>query len=138
MEKKLHFFSEIQEKVLTEQERKELCTIREKYFNHLKISEKNDKILEDLALLYPPTEEQKKLLTQINDLKKCLNSFRPFDTFQMQNLEEYYETLYTYESNRIEGNSLTLNETHFVINEGLTIGGKPLKDHLGFVYKLNT
>ena len=48
----------------------------------------------------------------------------------MQNLEEYYETLYTYESNRIEGNSLTLDETHFVINEGLTIGGKPLKDHL--------
>lgn len=35
-----------------------------------------------------------------------------------------------YESNRIEGNTLTLRETDLVINEGLTIGGKPLKDHL--------
>jgi Fic family protein len=36
----------------------------------------------------------------------------------------------TYNSNAIEGNSLTLKETFLVINEGLTIRGKPLKDHL--------
>jgi Fic family protein len=36
----------------------------------------------------------------------------------------------TYNSNAIEGNSLTLKETYLVINEGLTIKGKPLKDHL--------
>ena len=36
----------------------------------------------------------------------------------------------TYNSNAIEGNSLTLKETFFVINEGITIKGKPLKDHL--------
>jgi len=36
----------------------------------------------------------------------------------------------TYNSNAIEGNSLTLKETYLVINEGITIKGKPLKDHL--------
>lgn len=120
------------ERVLTEPERRELYAIREKYFNYLKIHTQNNEnpTLEHLDQLYPLTDDLEKLLKQIDDLKKCLDSFRPFDTFQLENLEEYYETLYTYESNRIEGNSLTLNETHLVINEGLTIGGKPLKDHL--------
>lgn len=36
----------------------------------------------------------------------------------------------TYNSNAIEGNSLTLKETFLVINEGITVKGKPLKDHL--------
>ena len=36
----------------------------------------------------------------------------------------------TYNSNAIEGNSLTLRETFLVLNEGITIKGKPLKDHL--------
>src|SRR3989338_5718915 len=36
----------------------------------------------------------------------------------------------TYNSNAIEGNSLTLKETYLVISEGITIKGKPLKDHL--------
>ena len=119
-----------QKKILTEEERNHLYSLREKYFNYLKMSTNNDKTLEDLQKLYPSVDSQEALLEQIDDLKKCLDSFRPFDKFQLKNLEEYYETLYTYESNRIEGNSLTLNETHLVINEGLTIGGKPLKDHL--------
>ena len=115
---------------MTQEERKDLYSIREKYFNHLKISANNNKILDDLKKLYPPVNSQAELLEQVNDLKKCLDSFRPFDKFQVKSLEEYYETLYTYDSNRIEGNRLTLDETNLVINKGLTIGGKPLKDHL--------
>lgn len=41
-----------------------------------------------------------------------------------------FELEYTYESNRIEGNTLTLQETVLVVEKGLTIGGKPLADHL--------
>lgn len=41
-----------------------------------------------------------------------------------------FELEYTYESNRIEGNTLTLQETALVVEKGLTIGGKPLADHL--------
>ncbi len=37
--------------------------------------------------------------------------------------------LWTHTSTAIEGNTLTLGETAFVLREGLTIGGKPLKDH---------
>lgn len=48
----------------------------------------------------------------------------------MSKLREQFELEMTYNSNAIEGNSLTLRETHLVISEGLTIKGKPLKDHL--------
>ena len=37
---------------------------------------------------------------------------------------------YTYESNRIEGNTLTLQETALVVNEGVTISGKSMSEHL--------
>ena len=37
---------------------------------------------------------------------------------------------YTYESNRIEGSTLTLRETDLIINKGLTVGGKSMRQHL--------
>jgi Fic family protein len=37
---------------------------------------------------------------------------------------------YTYESNRIEGNTLTLQETYLVVNDGLTVSGKPMREQL--------
>ena len=117
---------------ITPAQKSELDAIRQKYLAYLKKTEKvgTNQILLDLKQLYPLTNQQSKLLQQIADLKACLDSFRPFDTFQIKNLDDYYTTFFTYESNRIEGNSLTHDETHLVINEGLTIGGKPLKDHL--------
>jgi Fic family protein len=48
----------------------------------------------------------------------------------VKNLNKELDIKYTYESNCIEGNSLTLGETDQVINTGLTIGVKPLVDHL--------
>lgn len=45
-------------------------------------------------------------------------------------MKEYFNVAYTFESNRIEGNTLTLQETHLVINEGITIGGKSMREHL--------
>lgn len=70
------------------------------------------------------------MLTRISDidqLKAQLDTVRHLDNYRIQ---QALELEYTYESNRIEGNTLTLRETDLVINEGLTIGGKPLKDHL--------
>jgi Fic family protein len=46
-----------------------------------------------------------------------------------KNLLEQLRVLWTHTSTAIEGNTLTLGETAFVLSEGLTIGGKPLKDH---------
>jgi len=72
----------------------------------------------------------KKIQKRIDDKLTQLNSFRPLPTSAVKKLKEQFEVEMTYNSNAIEGNSLTLKETYLVINEGLTIKGKPLKDHL--------
>ena len=46
------------------------------------------------------------------------------------NLEHVHDLELTYTSNAIEGNTLSAAETTLVIEQGITIGGKPLKDHL--------
>ncbi|EKD59051.1 MAG: hypothetical protein ACD_56C00003G0002 [uncultured bacterium] len=72
----------------------------------------------------------KKIQKRIDDKLTLLNSFRPLPVSAVKKLKEQFEIEMTYNSNAIEGNSLTLKETYLVINEGLTIKGKPLKDHL--------
>ena len=67
------------------------------------------------------------LLQQIDNLKLEYNQFRDMENVKIQ---EALAIEYTYESNRIEGNTLTLQETQLVIEKGLTISGKPLKEHL--------
>lgn len=69
----------------------------------------------------------KKLLSTADELKKQLNKFRKLNSYK---IAEALELEYTYESNRIEGNTLTLKETDLVINEGLTISGKSMREHL--------
>lgn len=59
-----------------------------------------------------------------------LNKLRPLPKAAVKKLQEQFQIEMTYNSNAIEGNSLTLKETFLVINEGITIKGKPLKDHL--------
>jgi Fic family protein/plasmid maintenance system antidote protein VapI len=67
------------------------------------------------------------LLNQIGELKKKLNEYRHLDSYRVA---EALELEYTFESNRIEGNTLTLMETNLVVNEGLTISGKSMREHL--------
>lgn len=67
---------------------------------------------------------------RIDEKLKKLVSLRPLPASAVNKLREQFEIEMTYNSNAIEGNSLTLKETYLVINEGLTIKGKPLKDHL--------
>ena len=67
------------------------------------------------------------LLNEIDELKSRLDNFRQFDSFR---IKQALELEYTFESNRIEGNTLTLRETDLVINEGLTISGKSMREHL--------
>ena len=70
------------------------------------------------------------ILRQIDELKARLASARPLPEAALRKIEEALAIEYTYESNRIEGNTLTLQETALVIEEGLTIGGKSLREHL--------
>ena len=71
-----------------------------------------------------------KILDEIDVLKTKLDSFRLFDSFR---IAQALELEYTFESNRIEGNTMTLRETDLVINEGLTISGKSMREHLEVV-----
>ncbi len=59
-----------------------------------------------------------------------LSTLRPLPSAAVKKLREQFELEMTYNSNAIEGNSLTLKETFLVVSVGVTIKGKPLKDHL--------
>src|SRR5271163_3256393 len=70
------------------------------------------------------------MLEAIADKKSRLDRLRPLSPEALRNLEHYYDLELTYTSNAIEGNTLSPVETALVIEKGITIGGKPLKDHL--------
>lgn len=69
----------------------------------------------------------KNILIEIDQLKDKLNTLRHLQSYKVA---QALDIEYTYESNKIEGNTLTLQETTLVIEKGLTIGGKPLTEHL--------
>ena len=75
-------------------------------------------------------EELNKLLQECDTLKARLSGLRPLPAEALKKIEEAFAIEYTYESNRIEGNTLTLQETELVVNEGVTIAGKSMREHL--------
>ncbi|MEN0057715.1 MAG: hypothetical protein AAGB31_02680 [Bdellovibrio sp.] len=72
----------------------------------------------------------KALLRRIDEKLLQIQSHRPLSGSLTQKLKEQFSIEMTYNSNAIEGNRLTLKETFLVINEGITVKGKSLKDHL--------
>jgi Fic family protein len=62
--------------------------------------------------------------------KARLDALRPLKREALEGLRQHFDVELTYTSNAIEGNTLTLRETAEFIEHGLTIGGKPLRDHL--------
>jgi Fic family protein/DNA-binding XRE family transcriptional regulator len=71
-----------------------------------------------------------KLLDNIALLKTKLDKFRQFES---HNVIQAIDLEYTFNSNRLEGNTLTFQETDLVINQGLTIPGKTMKEHLEII-----
>lgn len=69
------------------------------------------------------------LFAEVDALKAELDKRRPLTQGELQRLREEFLVEYTYNSNAIEGNTLTLQETALVL-EGVTVDKKPLKDHL--------
>ena len=66
---------------------------------------------------------------EVDNLKKELDSKRPFPKETLKSLKESINLEWTYNSNGIEGNTLTLRETQVVL-EGITVGGKTITEHL--------
>src|SRR3990172_7478790 len=71
----------------------------------------------------------RKLYEKLAKKKKELDKLRPFPKAALQKLKKQLEIELTYNSNAIEGNSLTLQETRLVLEHGITIKGKSLRDH---------
>ena len=69
-------------------------------------------------------------ITHFEKQKQELDAHRPFPPLALKSLEEKLEVDEVHNSTAIEGNSLTLGETALVLQKGLTVSGKPLKDHL--------
>ena len=67
---------------------------------------------------------------RIERSKAELDHLRPLSTAALAQLQKHYDVELTYTSNAIEGNTLTLRETAEVIEHGITVGGKSLRDHL--------
>lgn len=69
------------------------------------------------------------VLAEIEQKRERLDAMRPLTPGEVKRLQEEFMVEFTYNSNAIEGNTLTLKETAMVL-EGMTIDQKPLKDHL--------
>ena len=70
------------------------------------------------------------IISNIEKNKAELDRLRPRLPKGLSNLEHSYDLELTYTSNAIEGNALSVAETMLVIEQGITIDGRPLKDHL--------
>ena len=70
------------------------------------------------------------ILEKIDENQERINQARPLEQSRVHNLREYFRIGLTYSSNAIEGNTLTESETKVVLETGITVSGKPLKDHL--------
>ena len=75
-------------------------------------------------------ENMNVMLKEVAVLKEQLSALRPLPEEALKKIQDALDIEYTYESNRIEGNTLTLQATALVVNEGVTISGKSMHEHL--------
>ena len=68
-------------------------------------------------------------IKEADKLQKEINKYKPLSPHALNQLRGYYRIGLTYTSNAIEGSSLTEIETKIIIEDGITIGGKSLKEH---------
>ena len=76
------------------------------------------------------SDRVKKILDRIDEGKRIIDTHRPLSLAVLQRLHENLVVDWTYNSNAIEGNTLSINETRLVLQDGLTIGRKSLVEHL--------
>ena len=72
----------------------------------------------------------KNRIDEIDALKVAIAEQRPLLPQEKIQLKEYFRIGLTYTSNALEGNSLTETETKIILEDGITIGGKSVRDHL--------
>jgi len=90
-------------------------------------------------------EDFKQTFERILDKRDLLNKSRPLPQIALQKIKDALSIEWTYNSNSIEGNSMTLQETYIILEDGMTVKGKPLVEHfeinnhhkaLNYLYKI--
>ena len=74
--------------------------------------------------------ELEETLKIIDEKKAKIDRARPLPEIILKKLTEYLDIEWTYNSNAIEGNTMSLRETMLILKEGLTISGKSMREHL--------
>lgn len=69
------------------------------------------------------------MFSKVDNYKSQIDVFRPFEGNILKQIRDYYKIGLTYSSNALEGNSLTETETKILLEDGLTVGGKPIRDY---------
>lgn len=69
-----------------------------------------------------------KQLEKLDLYQNAINELRPFECEMLRQIKDFYRIGLTWTSNALEGNSLTESETKVLIEDGLTVGGRPLRD----------
>lgn len=72
-------------------------------------------------------------MAEIDSIKHEIDQYEPLSPYIMSMLKEYFRIGLTYSSNALEGNTLTETETKVILEDGLTIGGKSLREHFEVV-----
>lgn len=70
------------------------------------------------------------LFAKADRYKSAIQSHRPLKPEEIKQLDDYFRIGLTYSSNALEGNTLTISETKVLLEDGLTVGGKPMRDSL--------
>ncbi len=90
-------------------------------------------------------EEFKPIFKRLLEKRDLLKNSRPLPQIALQKIKDALSIEWTYNSNSIEGSSITLQETYLILNEGVTVKGKPLREHfevnnhdkaLNYLYKI--
>lgn len=72
--------------------------------------------------------ELNQLLERIDANRQRVKERHPLTPAEIKELDQYYKIGITYSSNALEGNALTLAETKVLLEDGITVGGKPIRD----------
>jgi Fic family protein len=78
----------------------------------------------------PQDSKLQQILKEIDRKKAKIDKARPLPKIVLDKLTEYLDIEWTYNSNAIEGNTMTRQETMLILKEGLTISGKSMREHL--------
>ena len=69
------------------------------------------------------------IFKRAEEYKGRIDALRPFSESMLKQIRQYYRIGLTWSSNALEGNSLTESETKVLLEDGLTVGGKPVRDY---------